>query len=303
MFDDSTGFAIGTGRCGTKFLSKVIELEADVASTHERSPLNDTFHRYSKWYNLPMDHEGFLQRKESTILKDLETHTYSFEASPFVSLSTPELYKRFKSKFIFLVRSPEKVVNSFLHKGWYQESVDKACKNLPPSYQGNREFHHFLARVMPLGEEFERWKSMTRVGKIAWYWNAFNKRIIQDLSTLPENCWRMVKLEELTYERYFEVAQFLGFNVTVSKNQYDELTQLRPNRRRNLPAIALWDAREILEFETEIYPMSKELGYEYRMSYLKQDLCKEQNFYCQNSQEKSKISKLKYLKNKFKNCF
>jgi hypothetical protein len=45
-FQEKVGFAIGTGRCGTKFLAKVIELEPGISSVHERNPINETFHRY-----------------------------------------------------------------------------------------------------------------------------------------------------------------------------------------------------------------------------------------------------------------
>ena len=112
-------FAIGTGRCGTKFLYKVLDLEPNVASVHERNPLNETFHRYCKWYDIPVDHEGFLHTKEQEIQADLDQFDCSFEASAHLSLSVEELYQRFNAKFILLVRSPHEVVNSYLRKGWY----------------------------------------------------------------------------------------------------------------------------------------------------------------------------------------
>lgn len=69
QIDSNVGFAIGTGRCGTNFLAKLIELEPYVKSTHERNALNETFHRYCKWYNSLVDHEVFL----STYLTRLES--------------------------------------------------------------------------------------------------------------------------------------------------------------------------------------------------------------------------------------
>ena len=290
MFNESVGFAVGTGRCGTNFISKVLEQEKGVSSVHERHPLNDSFHRYSKWYKLPIDHEGFLRTKEAEIKHDLNNHYYSFEASPFLSLSTVELYARFNAKFIFLVRSPEKVVNSFLHKGWYLEEVLKAESGLPPSYQGNKKFHHFLARIMPMNEQFEKWKSLTRVGKLSWYWNAMNEQIAYDLSLLPENRWRMVKLETLNYESYVETAHFLNLEVEISKDQYDKLAHTRPNSRNNVLTINDWNHKEIEEFESEVYPMAKKLGYEYRVPFMKQTLLEKPSQCLQTSLKKPTLS-------------
>ena len=59
-FENKVGFAIGTGRCGTLFLYQLMEKEPQVASSHERNPDNETFHRYCKCHDLPVDHEGFL---------------------------------------------------------------------------------------------------------------------------------------------------------------------------------------------------------------------------------------------------
>lgn len=73
------GFVIGTGRCGTVFYAKLGEMEPHVAASHERFPLNETFHRYCKWYELPVDSEGFLQAKEREIREDLAHKSFSRE--------------------------------------------------------------------------------------------------------------------------------------------------------------------------------------------------------------------------------
>ena len=59
-FSNKVGLTIGTGRCGTPFIYQIMEKEPEVASSHERDPDNETFHRYCRWNNLPEDNEGFL---------------------------------------------------------------------------------------------------------------------------------------------------------------------------------------------------------------------------------------------------
>ena len=273
------GFAIGTGRCGTKFLYRVFDLEPQVASVHERNPLNETFHRYCKWYDLPLDHEGFLQTKECEIKQDLEKYSFSFEASAFLSLSVQELYDRFEAKFILLVRSPEQVVNSYLCKGWYDKIAMRANPNLAPSYQDCRAFHHFLGRIMPSGEKFQQWNQMSRVGKLAWYWNALNAKVLEQFKDIPETHWRVEKLEDLSYSRYLEIAQFLGFQPTVTQEEYGKLARRRPNAMNqlaqqrpkayaNTSTISAWTTSEIAEFETQVAPIAERFGYEYRVNYL-----------------------------------
>ena len=70
------GFAVGTGRCGTTFLAEVVSHETRVASTHQRNDLSEAFHRYSKWYGLNVDDEGFLAEEERAIRADLVMHDY-----------------------------------------------------------------------------------------------------------------------------------------------------------------------------------------------------------------------------------
>ncbi len=261
-------FAIGTGRCGTKFIHKITSLEPSIASVHERNPLNESFHRYCKWYGLPVDHEGFLQTKEIEIKQDLEVKQISFESSSFLSLSVQELYQRFAAKFILLVRSPEQVVNSYLRKGWYAKTAVRANPKLIPSYQDCYRFHHFLGRIMPSDEKFMQWNQMSRVGKIAWYWNTLNAKVLEQFENIPPTHWRIEKIEELSYDRYLSLAQFLGFQSTVSLDTYNSLVKSRPNTLTNVPTVATWNTSEIAEFESEVAPIAEKFGYEYRVSHL-----------------------------------
>lgn len=243
-------------------------LEAHVAATHERNPFNETFHRYTQWYGLPVDSEGFLHQIEIEIARDLETHAYSFEASAYLSISVQQLYERFGARFLLLVRSPERMVNSFYRKGWYETPAVRKDPHLAPGYQANEFFHHVLARVMPSGEKFRRWNRMTRVGKLAWYWNAMNERILEQFEQIPAGHWRIEQIEQLDYERYLEVTRFLGFTVTISRETFDALRRRRPNAFSGVRTIADWTDEEKGEFEAEVAPMAERLGYEYRVDRL-----------------------------------
>jgi hypothetical protein len=258
-------YAVGTGRCGTLFLKRLLELEPAVSSVHERNPLNETFHRYCKWYGLDIDSEGFLHEKGREIEADLAHARLSFESSAYLSLSVVELYERFGAKFVLMVRRPEDVINSYLRKGWYATPLIKANADLPPSYQANRHFHHFLGRIAPTGEKFNHWQDMSRVGKLAWYWNALNERVLEQFAQIPGEHWQVYKLEEFRYPQYLELARFLGLAATVSRQQFDALVSSRPNALDKVPSLQMWDDTEIAEFEREVRPMADRFGYQYRI--------------------------------------
>ena len=225
MFTNKVGFTIGTGRCGTLFLYQVMEKEPDVASSHERNPENEAFQRYCKWHRLPVDDEGFLAIKEREVRGDLEQRAYSFEASPYLALSVRELHERLGAKFVFLIRRPDGVVTSFVHKGFYSRPYSVQNLDLAAGYQDQspERFFTFFARISPRGEFFRAWNEMTPVGKVAWFWKAYNERTLEALEQLPPESYRLVRIEDLDYPKYKELTAFLGIDAKVSQADFDAL--------------------------------------------------------------------------------
>jgi len=264
------GFAIGTGRCGTLFLYQLMDLEPEVASSHERNPDNETYHRYCKWNGLPVDDEGFLTIKEQEIREDLSGHSYSFEASPYLSLSVAELHERFGGKFVMLIRNPDGVVSSFVHKGFYRRPYSVADVNLAAGYQDQspERAYTFFARVAPRGEFFRTWNAMTPVGKVAWFWRAWNERTLELLSELPDDAYRIVRIEDLDYAKYVDLARFLGYEPKVGRAEFDALKGSKPHafwRKRNVDQ---WTEQEVREFEGQVGSLAEQYGYEYRIARL-----------------------------------
>jgi len=274
---NKVGFAIGSGRCGTLFLHKLMDMEPEVASSHERNPDNEAFHRYCKWNDLQVDDEGFLTTKENEIAADLENHLFSFEASPYLSLSVRELHERFGARFLFLVRRPDRVVTSFLFKGFYPQPYKVSNTEHAAGYQvqGKNAFFTFLARIAPRGEYFNEWNSLTRVGKIAWFWKVMNQHTLELLSELPEESYRLVHIEDFDYEKYLELANFLGFQATTSQVDFDSLRESRPHafwRKKNLDQ---WSPQEIVEFENQVGEHAEQFGYEFRVANLLDEILAE----------------------------
>jgi hypothetical protein len=274
-----TAFAIGTGRCGTLFLYEVMGHEPDVASSHERNPENEAFHRYCKWHGLPVDDEGFLAAKEQEIRADLAERAFSFEASPYVSLSVRELHERFGAKFVFLIRRPDGVVSSFAHKGFYRKPYAVGDPSLAAGYQDQspERFFTFFARIAPRGAFVRTWNEMTQVGKVAWFWRAFNERTLEALETLPADCYRVRRIEDLDHPAYVELCRFLGVDSKVSAAQFEALRKTKPHafwRKRNVDQ---WSEQEVREFEGQVGPLAERFGYECRIAQLADEARAERN--------------------------
>jgi hypothetical protein len=239
-----------------------------VASSHERNPDNETFHRFCKWHDLPVDHEGFLAAKEEEIRGDLGTHAFSFEASPYLSLSVKELHERFGAKFILLMRRPDRVVTSFAHKGFYRHPYLVKDINLATGYQntGPEKVYTFFARIAPRGNYLRTWNNMSQVGRVAWFWRAWNERTLELLKELPDNSYRIVRIEDLDYAMYIELSNFLGYQAQVTQTDFDALSESRPHafwRKRNVDQ---WSEQEIREFEDQVNELAQRFDYQCRVA-------------------------------------
>jgi hypothetical protein len=258
-------FAIGTGRCGTKFFYQLLKKESQIASHHERHPLSDTFERYCRWNDLPIDDAGFLAIKERGILEDLTHFQLSFEASAYLSLSLLSLYQTFDAKFIFLTRSPHKVVNSYLQKDWYAQDIIRKDLEKASDFQPDmKERHHSFSRLTPRGPEVKDWIKLSRVGKLAWFWRIINEAILEQLKYLPKSHYKIIRIEDLTYEKYAEVAAFLNFEPEVSAEHFTKLTSSRPNHLYPTKRVVDWSEQERAEFEREVKELSELWGYPWK---------------------------------------
>jgi hypothetical protein len=268
-FDGRVGFCVGTGRCGTTFLAQAAGREPGVAASHERLRLGACFHMFCKWHGIPIDAEGFLLDREEAVRRDLAEHQFSFECSALLSHSVEELFGRFRARFVLLVRSPAETVASFAVRGWFMKPCARKDPGLPPSYREGEEPRHFLGRNIPHGAEFERWTRLTQIGRIAWFWQARNRAILEQFRRLPEAHCRIQRLEDLDFPQYQELAQFLGWGSQIDAGVFAELARARLNAGPNPPRrFTDWSPAEAAEFEAQVAPVAEALGYEYRVQRL-----------------------------------
>lgn len=259
----NTAFAVGTGRCGTKFLYELFNGHPGVDAHHEQAPLSDTFLRYATWYRLPVDLTGCWSQKAGAVAEARNQGKAYFESSAYLSLNIMELYERFDAKVILLVREPTAVIRSYQSKGWYANPLLRENPNLAagPQPYFNKPHHHF-SRIAARGEEGREWDSLTQVGQLAWFWRTINQAVLDSFSTLPADRSRVVRIEDLDYTTYLSLCQWLNWEPPVSERTFDRLVRKKPNKKK-LSAKSVAPFGEQAQGEVHFFTaeLAKQLGY------------------------------------------
>ena len=263
-------FCVGTGRCGTTFITELFALEPAVAASHERLRVAACFHMFCKWHSIPVDPEGFLQDRERLVAEDLREHAASFEASALVSHSIAELHERFDARFILLARQPAASVASFAVRGWFLEPIAWADRTLPPTIPDGANPRHFFGRNLPRGAEFDRWSALHQLGKLGWFWSARIGAILEQLAALPASHAMILRLEDFDHTAYQRVARFVGVEPSVEVAKFDALAGGRLNTGPNPPLpLEQWPDEGTRQYEAEVAPLAEALGYEHRIDVLR----------------------------------
>ena len=268
--EGTVAFCVGTGRCGTTFITELLGLEPEVAASHERLRLAACYHMFCNWHGIPSDAEGFLADRDLVVANDLAARRISFEASALLSHSIAELHERFDARFVLLVRRPDACVASFAVRGWFLEPIAWRDRSKPPTIPDGANPRHFFGRNLPRGDAaFARWSRLTQLGKLGWFWSARNRAILEQFAALPPARRTWLRLEDFDYARYVALAEFLGYRPTVDAARFAELAERRPNTGPNIPlALDAWPEQGSREFEAEVAPLAESFGYEYRIAAL-----------------------------------
>ncbi|NEQ51946.1 MAG: hypothetical protein F6K11_17710 [Leptolyngbya sp. SIO3F4] len=251
---NAMSFCTGMGRSGTHFMAKLFQKTPGVEAYHMDHIGNsaaDSFFQYAKWYELDVDQTPLFSSRSflSSRAAALKNEKY-FESNPYLNLHIRDLSHHFDCKILIIYRDPKKVVESHYNKGWYhdfQPEFDASTHGAPGYEYSIQNAHHFFGRFYPKdANELDDWKSFSRVGKIAWMWSAVYKKILEDTSVLSNV--RIVRTEEIDYEKYGEICDFLELGKT-SAEVFQGVLESKPGKAayKKLPE---WTSVEVDEFTT-----------------------------------------------------
>ncbi|MFT6841350.1 MAG: hypothetical protein ACJASR_000110 [Psychroserpens sp.] len=257
---NNTLFFVGTGRCGTHFTAELFSHEKEVTSHHERYPIPETFERYCQWYDLPVDHAGFIDIMRQGINQDLEKKKFSFESSAYLSFSIKELYDQFSSKIVLLTRHPKKMIESYINKGWYDKLFIQGNSELALGLQHGKLAHHTFSRFAPKGAYFDTWNNASRIVKLAWYWKVLNEKTITLGKQIGTENFKVIHIEDFDFNCYLEIAEWIKLKPTLTEKKFLKVRNKKPGKVKYDPIT--WLDSDLSSYKEICAELGSELGYE-----------------------------------------
>ena len=247
--------SFGAGRSGQNWFSKIFNSHPNWVGTCERFADYEAFYRYICYYNLPISKNGFINLIELSSKRDMAKYQNSFISSPYLSFGIEELTNRLKPNSIFFnIRNPIKTVESLYNKGWYQNFNSQKEINSPLIDITDSQYRSF-SRIIPKGEYLKEWLSLSRIGKITWFWSTVNKTIYDNFNNIQNIDKYYVKLEDVNqnYAVYEKLSKRFNFKNKMTESKFYEVLNKTPNNDTNLNHVYKnWNNVEKKEFENII---------------------------------------------------
>ena len=89
-----------------------------------------------------------------------------------------------------------------------------------------------FSRIVPYEEFYNEWLSLTRVGKITWFWATINKSIFDGLHKIENIDKFFLKLEDIdqNYNFYQNMSIKFNFENKLSKKEFYNVINKAPNK-------------------------------------------------------------------------
>jgi hypothetical protein len=220
--NNKLALGFGAGRSGQNWFSRIFNSHPNWIGTCERFADFEAFFRYVSYYDLQIDKNEFFRLIELCSNRDMAKYQNSFISSPYFSFGVKEITDKLNPNYIFFnIRDPIRCIESFYQKGWYLYYDDKKKITSPLFDISNSQYRSF-SRIIPKGEFLEKWLSLSRVGKITWFWSTINKAIKDDFDKIQNIQKYYVKLSDIdqNFEAYQNLIKKFNFEKVMTKKQF-----------------------------------------------------------------------------------
>lgn len=198
-------FVLGTGRCGTQTLARMLSKVDGCRIIHEHVPPLLT--EVTDFFNGSMTSDEMINLLRLTRAPSLlGGHRVSGESNQRLSFILPQLVEAFpKLKIVWLIRNGLANVASTYHRHWYD-----------PKESRRREQRHHLSfenRITApmVGEMSDnQWDQLDAFGRCCWYWRYTNQTIGTESARLGVACL-FLKVETLA-DQMGQLMDFLGLD-------------------------------------------------------------------------------------------
>ena len=253
--NNNLALSFGSGRSGQNWFSKIFNSHSNWVGTCERFADYEAFYRYVCYYDLPIYKDEFFNLIQLSSKRDMDKYQNSFISSPYLSFGVEELTDKLKPNYIFFnIRNPIQTVESLYKKGWYQFFDNKKKIKSPLIDISDSQYRSF-SRIIPKDEFLEEWLSLTRIGKIAWFWSTINMSIYDGFNKTQNVDKFYVKLEEVNqnYNIYKRLSKRFNFEDVMTKNKFcNVINKASNNDFNNIYEYKNWKDIEKKEFEIVI---------------------------------------------------
>lgn len=226
-------FVLSTGRCGTLFLTKLLENIKELDVLHTPKPEFFYYSRmaYQKYLEQPdVVKQVFLASRMELVIDSYRRNRIYVETNNRITFFAYAINEVFpKARFIHLIRHPADFVRSGVRREWYS-GKDK----------------NDLGRIRP-GNEMREWAKYSTIEKISWLWNETNK-FIEDFKTDLNNNERIltVKAEDLFHAETtaIDIMNFIGIkDVPVKKISKIFKQPVNVQKKGKLNRYSEWDEK------------------------------------------------------------
>ena len=252
--NNKLAISFGAGRSGQNWFSKIFNSHSNWIGTCERFADYEAFYRYISYYELPINRENFYELFELASKRDMAKYQNSFIASPYLSFGVSEISKKLNPNYIFFqIRDPIETVQSLHKKGWYLNIDNQKIKS--PLIDISSSQYRSFSRIIPDREFLDEWLSLSRIGKITWFWAITNKAIYSDFDKIQNVDKFFVRLEDVNqnYNMYEKLHKKFSFENKITKKQFYNVVNKAPNKGlRDKYKFNDWNDIEKKEFENII---------------------------------------------------
>jgi len=233
-------FFLSTGRCGTKWFSKLLSYDPQFAIFHQ--PIPSLAIQSKVVYELLLKKKWQLSIEEEALIKEIfwsareEYLRYTYktgkryiETNNYITFFAPVLKMIFPDAlFIHLVRHPGEFVRSGIDRNYYSRANSDDHKRIEPVS----------------GPYADQWDSLSRIGKTSWLWKETNSFVKEFQETIPADQFRAFNFNQLSSYNIQQILKFI--NSEISPRKVEKLIPKRLNAQRThqLKSFDHWEEEE-----------------------------------------------------------
>lgn len=241
-------FVLSTGRCGTKWLTQLLNQDKRLRVNHSDYPelLRESRMAFDEYESEPRLFQEILRSARDGYLIEARQQGLNYVETnhriTFFARAIREVYPR--ARFIHLHRHPGEFVRSGIRRRWYSDSYLDICR--------------------PRLADDEVWNVMTNVERLAWLWNTTNQYIEDFVSELGSSdvCLR-VCANDLFNDAALasRVAKFAGAKLSESDVASLVGTPVNKQHTGSMARYDDWSDEDKAALK-RLTPLAKDYGYD-----------------------------------------